>query len=220
MTTERELRKKKRQRAKIIFLVALLLVESLIFMTGFITGYNTGKKAGVTVEEKVEVPEVEPPVEEPVVESKSEDELQAESIIKDMSLSDMIYQMMFVTPEAITKVDVVTVSGDATNAALKSYPVGGIVYFSDNFSYREQIIEMISRTKSYSKIPLFIGVDEEGGKVSRLGQNPIFGTTLHPSMKEIGDSKDESKAYNVGSTLGVELKELGFNSMPLIETRY
>lgn len=134
-----------------------------------------------------------------------------DSIMKQMSLSDKVYQMLFVTPESLTKVGTVVSAGEATKTALKSKPVGGIVYFASNFESREQTAEMIKNSQSYSEIPLFIAVDEEGGRVSRLGNNPEMGLTKHPPMKEIGDSKDINKAYMVGKTLATELSELGFN---------
>ncbi len=135
----------------------------------------------------------------------------AEEVLEAMTLSEKIYQMMFVTPESITGVGQVISAGETTKEALSKYPVGGIIYFAPNFETREQTKEMIENTKSYSKIPLFIGVDEEGGIVSRLGSNPAMGVTHFPSMAEIGKTGDEAKAYQVGKTLGEELSSLGFN---------
>ncbi len=141
----------------------------------------------------------------------SESEKAVLEIMKEMTLSDKVYQMMFVTPESITGVGTVIRAGEATKQALTNYPVGGIVYFAHNFENREQTKEMIANTQSYSEIPLFISVDEEGGRVSRLGSNPLMGVTKHPAMKVIGDSGDFEKAYNIGVTLASDLKELGFN---------
>lgn len=134
-----------------------------------------------------------------------------EEILANMSLSDMVYQMMFVTPESITGMGTVVQAGDKTKEAIKKYPVGGLIYFTDNFESREQTIEMIKKTQEYSDIPLFIGVDEEGGIVSRLGKKTEMGTTKHPPMQTIGETGDPEKAYEVGKTLAEELKELGFN---------
>ncbi len=134
-----------------------------------------------------------------------------EVLMSEMTLSEKVYQMMFVTPEAITGVGTVIQAGEATKNALSEYPVGGIIYFSANLKDATQTTEMIENTQSYSKIPLFIGVDEEGGIVSRLGENSAMGVTHHPPMKEIGMSKNPEKAYEVGKILGCELSALGFN---------
>ena len=145
-----------------------------------------------------------------IVQEKSSDEA-VEEILKGMTLEEKVWQMMFVQPEDITKVSEVYSAGETTQKAIEKYPVGGIIYFAPNLKDSNQTAQMISNTQSYSKIPLFISVDEEGGKVSRLGSNPQMGTTKHPSMAEIGEAKDPEKAYKVGETLAKELKELGFN---------
>ena len=135
----------------------------------------------------------------------------AEEIMSEMSLSDKVYQMMFVTPEAITGVGTVIQAGEATKNAISECPVGGIIYFAHNLKDASQTKEMIANTQSFSKIPLFIGADEEGGIVSRLGSNSAMGVTHHPPMKEIGEEGNTKKAYEVGTILGEELTALGFN---------
>ena len=130
--------------------------------------------------------------------------------VASMTLDEKIYQMMIVTPESITGVNTVTSAGEATQNALATYPVGGLIYFSQNIESADQLKEMIENTQSYAKTPLFIGVDEEGGSVSRLGKANI-GFPSIPSMREIGDSGDVARAAEVGTTLGTNLKEFGFN---------
>ena len=131
--------------------------------------------------------------------------------LAEMTLSEKVYQMMFVTPESITGVATVVRAGETSKEALKNHPVGGIVYFTENFETREQTAEMLKNIQKFSKIPLFIGVDEEGGRVARLSSNKNMGVTSHPSMLTIGQTKDTGKAYEIGKTLGKELSELGFN---------
>jgi len=136
---------------------------------------------------------------------------QVEAVLERMSVSDMIYQMMFVTPEAITNVGTVVRAGETTKKALDAYPVGGLVFFANNFETEKQTKDMLANMQSFSAVPLFIGVDEEGGRVARLGENPAMGTTKHPAMSTIGATGDAKKAYAVGKTLGEELSRLGFN---------
>lgn len=173
----------------------------------FGAGYGLGK---MRIErEAVEPTEAESEPTEECTLPEQEDIVQ--TVISSMTLRDMVYQMMFVTPEKITGIKNVTKAGEATKKALEKYPVGGIVYFSNNLINRSQTEEMIKNTQSYSKIPLFIGVDEEGGRVARLGKNPAMGTTLLPAMRTIGDKNDSAKAYEAGVTLARDLKSLGFN---------
>lgn len=137
-------------------------------------------------------------------------EAKVEELMQSMTLEEKAWQMFFVRPEDITGMGTVVQAGETTKTALENYPVGGFIYFSQNIESREQLTEMIANVQSYSKIPLFISVDEEGGRVARLGDAGI-GVTTHPPMAEIGASGDPRRAGEVGETLGRDLKELGFN---------
>ncbi len=131
-----------------------------------------------------------------------------EKTLANMSLRDKVCQMMFVRPESITGIDVVTAAGDTTKAALEQYPVGGIVYFAQNMESKDQVKEMIDNSQSYSKVGLFISTDEEGGMVNRL-MNTV-GTTYIDSMynyKDEGTQKAHDNAYTIAS----DMAALGFN---------
>lgn len=131
-----------------------------------------------------------------------------EKTLADMSLRDKVCQMMFVRPESITGIDVVTAAGDTTKSALEQYPVGGIVYFAQNMESKDQVKEMIDNSQSYSKVGLFISTDEEGGMVNRL-MNTV-GTTYIDSMynyKDEGTQKAHDNAYTIAS----DMAALGFN---------
>lgn len=132
----------------------------------------------------------------------------ASEIFSEMSLSDKIYQMMFVRPEAITGVTTATAASDATRAALQKYPVGGIVYSKSNMLSKEQLAGMISHTKSYAKVPLFIATDEEGGKVNRLMDS--VGTTKVDSPYSYKDNGINTASCNA-KIIANDMNNLGFN---------
>lgn len=145
---------------------------------------------------------------------KEEEKLDAkvQDLIAGMSLEEKVAQMFFVTPENLTGVDAATQAGETTRQALTQYPVGGLVYFSKNIYDEEQLTTMIRNSQSYSEIPLFIGVDEEGGSlVARIANHPNFDVEKFPDMAEIGATGDPSRAYEVGSTIASYLKDYGFN---------
>lgn len=162
----------------------------------------------------------------PAVSVGTEEETQAESeeskkaasdkvdrLIEDMTLHDKICQLFIVTPEELTDSDsAVTAAGDVTKAQLKEYPVGGVIYFSDNLVSQEQTKTMISRIQSFANdqigIPLFISVDEEGGTVARAADN--LGTTKFKDMytyRKDGADTAKSNAKIIAS----DLSALGFN---------
>jgi len=74
------------------------------------------------------------------------------------------------------KISQVFVIGNSLNSDfenLKKYEFGGYLFFKDFFNNKteEQIKKEISEFQSYSKIPLLIAVDEEGGSVVRVSSN-------------------------------------------------
>lgn len=134
-----------------------------------------------------------------------------ESIITNMSLEEKVGQLFIVNLEDINLGEVCTSFNEDIKYNLQKYNVGGVIFFSKNLVNREQVIELIKNIQTSVEIPLFISVDEEGGIVSRLADIPEMKTTKFENMIEIGKSKDYNRAYQVGSTIGREINELGFN---------
>lgn len=135
----------------------------------------------------------------------------AQQILQTMTLEEKLYQLFCITPEALTGVGTAVQAGQTTEQALSQYPVGGLIYFAQNIQTPAQVTEMLQNTQSYSKLGLFLAVDEEGGTVSRVASNDQMGATRFPPMGQIGATGDTSKAYEAGLTMGQELYSLGFN---------
>ncbi|MBP5581440.1 MAG: glycoside hydrolase family 3 [Ruminococcus sp.] len=135
------------------------------------------------------------------------------NVLKKMTLKQKVCQMFMVTPEAITGISPMTEVGNGTKNAMADYPVGGIIYFSQNLRSQNQIKTMISNTQGFSReacgVGLFTAVDEEGGKVARCAQN--IGTTAFMPMEYYGNENNYKTAYDIGTTLGKDLSSLGFN---------
>lgn len=94
---------------------------------------------------------------------------------------------------------------------IAKYHVGGVILFSRNVHSRKQLTAMTSGLQEADRTTLFIAVDEEGGRVARIASNKKMKTTAFPSAEKIGKSKDDKYTYNMGKTIGSEIKELGFN---------
>ena len=105
--------------------------------------------------------------------------------------------------------DTAVQAGDGTKKALEKYPVGGLVYFAKNIQTEEQIKKMIENSVSYCKYPMFIAVDEEGGKVSRLAEKLKVENV--GDMSDIGSTGDAAKAYEAMKTVGTYMSGFGFN---------
>lgn len=138
-----------------------------------------------------------------------EEKNRAETLLEEMSLEDKLWQLFFVTPEAVSGGSgEISVTADfAENAEIRR--VGGIILFSENIYNKTQVSEFLSDLSVSFNTPVFLGVDEEGGTVSRLGKKGII--TDNGDMSKIGASGDPSAAAEVGERLGDELSALGFN---------
>ncbi|MCR5418388.1 MAG: glycoside hydrolase family 3 protein [Lachnospiraceae bacterium] len=149
-----------------------------------------------------------------IVTDSSEDELAAEAdrIVSQMSEDEKLCQMFFITPEQLTGADTVTAAGDATKSAYEKKPVGGLIYFAKNLTDPDQTKKMLANTLQYAQdisgLPVFLGVDEEGGRIARVAENSTFGVT---KVGAACDMKTEEEAGNAGLTIGTYLSELGFN---------
>lgn len=141
----------------------------------------------------------------------------SKSYLDNMTLEEKIGQMFIVCPEALNvsenaetaqAVDTVT---EVMRENLEKFPVGGIAVFGKNITGAEQLPRFISDLQSSSKYPLFIAVDEEGGRVARIANSDFFNVASYKSMEDIGKSGDASKAEEVGRQIGLYLKKLGFN---------
>ena len=143
-------------------------------------------------------------------------EERADEILQSMTLEEKVAQLFVVTPDVLTGTTNVQSAEDSLKTALQQYPVGGMIYFAGNMTEREQTIEMLRNTEIYGdtllKAPLFLAVDEEGGTVARVANNPAMGVTNVGDIATVGAAEDVCLvAYEAGETIGNYLNELGFN---------
>lgn len=218
----REYRRKRRVRNQITaYIVITVFLAVIIAGGGFgihkaVTAMNDKKHAEELQEQLAELAATDEPAvieapeatQEPAEEKNYLDEI-VDACIAEMPLEDKVAGLFIITPEALTGTDVAIKAGEATKENLGKYPVGGLIYFKQNIKSEEQLIEMISNTKSWSKYPLFIGIDEEGGSVSRIAESGLAENV--GTMKEIGAAGDTAKAKEAGGTIGGYLTEFGFN---------
>lgn len=154
---------------------------------------------------------------EPKLSEEEQLEQQVKEKLGQMTIEQKVAQLFIITPEALTGYETVTQAGETTRIALLQYPIGGLIYFENNLISKEQVTEMIALqqqdTMEAVGLPLFISIDEEGGKVARIASESkaSFGVPVFSNMSEIGATGDSQKAYDVGSTIGTYLHRMGFN---------
>lgn len=140
-----------------------------------------------------------------------QDGIDVGKIIDSLSLEEKVAQLFVVDFYTFNNNQDITEMTDSLKEKIQTYPIGGFIYFSNNVVNREQVINLNHELQRNSYIPLFIAVDEEGGTVRRLGNNPAMNMTDIPTASVIGEAKDLDYAYDIGTILGEELKVLGFN---------
>lgn len=93
--------------------------------------------------------------------------------------------------------------------------IGSVVLFAENLESNEQVIKLTdalqqAAVKSYSKQPLIISIDQEGGRVVRLPQATSFAGNM--AIGSTYQAKGTHYATEVSTVIAKELKLLGFNN--------
>ena len=137
---------------------------------------------------------------------------QIEKVSKSIRSDEIIDSMTL--DEKIGQLFVVAFEGKELNSNIKDliekYKVGGIILFDGNVSDIKQTVSLINNLKSINsnnKYPLFISVDEEGGRVTRMPEE----FKRMPSSADIGGRGKIEIAENAGNIIGESLKSLGYN---------
>lgn len=157
--------------------------------------------------------------EEKVSEESSKNEKTVEETIQDqlevylnhMTIEEKIGQLFMIAIRKDGEGNPITQINESIRQQIHTYHVGGVILFSENIETAQQTQTLISDLQSASTIPLFIGVDEEGGIVSRVGKNQAINQVPFKEAYAIGQTGDTKLAYEEAKRMGTLLKELGFN---------
>ena len=123
--------------------------------------------------------------------------------IKTMTLEEKIGQILLVGLEGY-ELD------EQAKEMIETYRVGGFILYEKNIKDAEQLLALVNSLKaanSKNPVPLFLSIDEEGGKVSRLPAELL----KLPAGKKIGKVKDAAFSYEIGNIIAEELKSFGLN---------
>lgn len=117
--------------------------------------------------------------------------------------------------EKIGQMFMIGFQGTALSEELKeiitNYGIGGVIIFSRNIESPSQIKDLINSLQKLSlqknQIPLFVSIDQEGGRVFRL--KPPF--RQYPSYGELGRTGSEDAVRSNALAMAEELIEIGVN---------
>ena len=144
-----------------------------------------------------------------------------EEQLSQMTLREKVGQLFCVRPEAFDVALEWDTYEELASHALQDvtpqmqkvnaeYPVGGVILFAHNIADPGQVDSLVRKLKAFKGEPLLY-IDEEGGRVARIGNNPAFKVKKYKSMGVIGKTGDPQEAYDCGKTIGTYLKEYGFD---------
>lgn len=97
--------------------------------------------------------------------------------------------------------------------AVEQYNAGGVILFAGFFENAtvDSVKQCVSDYQAASAVPLFIGVDEEGGVVSRVSLYPQFRNEIFKSPRELMNAGGEEKVRSDTDEKCELLKSLGIN---------
>ncbi|WP_339302714.1 beta-N-acetylhexosaminidase [Paenibacillus sp. FSL R5-0519] len=164
------------------------------------TDSNTGSNAGSNSGQSSSSPEqnTAPPQEEVPEEV---DPVQEQ--LSSLTLEEKIGQMILAGVQGTTL-------DDQAKQMIADQKVGGIIFYANNVTTLEgtaKFVQSIKETNQSNPVPIFMSVDQEGGKVSRMPEN----VESIPSNKKVGQTKDSALAETMGELLARQVQLAGFN---------
>lgn len=123
----------------------------------------------------------------------------SKNLLKTLSLEEKISSLLLVRYD--------------DNIDLDKYPVSGLILYSKDFIGKtaEEVKKMINDFQNKSKIPLLIGVDEEGGEVVRVSSNPFLREEKFKSSRELYEEGGFAKIKEDTLEKSALLASLGIN---------
>lgn len=131
-----------------------------------------------------------------------------EETLADMTLEEKIGQMIMMDFRSHEDGTPMTELSEEAAEEIEGYHLGGVILFAENLDTAEQTKALTEQMQEAAELPLLIGIDEEGGIVSRLDKSNIPHEQIPSAAMMAGDTVQAEAA---GRTIGSELKELGIN---------
>ncbi|WP_203247217.1 beta-N-acetylhexosaminidase [Sporosarcina beigongshangi] len=166
--------------------------------------FQSAPKDSSPDESKTTPPTVGPSEQEPIIVELPEIIVSPiDEMIDQMTLAEKIGQLLVIGIDG-------TSFSDEMDNLIRNYHVGGVIVMGKNVSTTAEMLQLINDSKQANepnKIPLFISVDEEGGRVSRLPA----GIPKLPASAQIGKRNDKTISYRAGNYVAEVLHEFGYN---------
>ena len=126
--------------------------------------------------------------------------------IEELSIEEKVGQMLMIgldTQNAMTVVD---------DLILK-YKIGGILLYKKNYKNFEELIQLVNHIKKINtanKVPIFIAIDQEGGRVNRMPKD-LENLPSANSLANISEKEKLNFVKESGEITGEMLNKIGIN---------
>ncbi len=132
---------------------------------------------------------------------------------EDLTLEQKVGQMLFPAFRTGSTGEPLLEMEDALAASLRAWQPGGVVLFAANLDTVPQTATLIRDFQATAGIPLLMGVDEEGGLVSRFGQARNLNAVSMPAAAIIGRTGDPALATEAALAIADQIGTVGFNTV-------
>lgn len=140
----------------------------------------------------------------------------AQSVAVSDSLDQMIGQMILIGLGDFNALDKSAPVFEQINAG----EVGGLILFAKNFNTskaEDHMKEILNYAQSLSDIPLFVGIDQEGGRVNRLKTKYGFPKTVSAEYLGKLDNLDSTRFYALQTAEILSRMGINMNFAPSVD---
>lgn len=130
--------------------------------------------------------------------------------INNLSLEEKIGQMCMV---GINSENI-----DCLYELIKNNKIGGVILYKKNYSSYEELIKVVKNLKEANKgnkIPLFISIDQEGGRVNRMPKELVNVKNVY-DLSSLNDTKLIRRSADITSKMLVE-SGINMNFAPVLD---
>lgn len=180
----------------------LCFVVLCSFLFGFVLSGCTNATENATEQSSAQTEQ------EPV---KTPEQIKAETInqiLADMTIEEKVGQLLMMDFRKNADDTDMTVLSEEAAQQITDYHLGGVILFAENLDTMEQSQMLVNQMQEAADIELWIGIDEEGGMVSRLDKSQIPHVSIPNAAQMQGDT---AQAKQAGADIGTVLSKIGVN---------
>ena len=133
--------------------------------------------------------------------------------VKDLEIEQKIGQMLIIE---LQEKQITT----QTMNIIQKYNIGGIILYRKNYDNYQEMLKLINKLKEINKvneIPLFISIDQEGGRVNRM-PSEILNLKSASKLSSTGDIEIVKQSAKIISEM-LTKTGIGMNYSPVLDIK-